>query len=100
MSKRADNTYMPPLPRHRLPSDIPTYPELDHAHAAATGTLFQKHLGHLISEEDYKRTLTDFLAFMVQFPGRKIRWAVLLQSVEGAGKTYLAEVRDWMALTF
>lgn len=28
---------------------------------------------------------------MVQFPGRKIRWATLLQSVEGAGKTFLAQ---------
>lgn len=71
---------------------IPTYPELDHAHAAAAGTLFQKHLGHLIAEPENRATLCDFLAFNVQSPGRKIRWAVLLQSVEGAGKTYLAEV--------
>lgn len=71
---------------------IPTYPELDYAHATAAGTLFQKHLGHLIAEPENRAILCDFLASQVQFPGKKIRWAVLLQSVEGAGKTYLAEV--------
>jgi tRNA A37 threonylcarbamoyladenosine biosynthesis protein TsaE len=29
---------------------------------------------------------------MVQFPGSKIRWAVLIQSAEGAGKTFFAKV--------
>lgn len=69
-----------------------TCPELDHKHAPQAGAVFSQHLGHLIKEEEYRRTLTDFLAYMVQNPGRKIRWAVLLQSVEGAGKTYFAKV--------
>lgn len=34
----------------------------------------------------------DYFASLVQTPGKKIRWAILIQSVEGAGKTYLAEV--------
>ncbi len=70
----------------------PTYPELDIKNAEKAGALFQTHLGNLIAEPDYRRILTDFMAFMVQQPGRKARWAVLIQSVEGAGKTYLAEV--------
>ncbi len=70
----------------------PTYPELDAENAEEAGRLFTFHLQHLIAEEDYRRTLVDFLASMVQTPGRKIRWAVLIQSVEGAGKTYIAEV--------
>lgn len=69
----------------------PTYPELDHKHASKAGEVFWDHLCHLITEEDYRRTLVDFMAFMVQSPGRKIRWAVLIQSVEGGGKTFLAE---------
>jgi len=70
----------------------PTYPELDVKNAEAAGALFQRHLSSLIAEPEYRKVLTDFLAFMVQFPGRKIRWAVLIQSVEGAGKTFIAEV--------
>lgn len=70
----------------------PTYPELDAKHAEEAGELFQRHLRNLVLEPEYQKTLTDFMAFMVQSPGRKIRWAVLIQSVEGAGKTFLAEV--------
>lgn len=70
----------------------PTYPEPDPAHSAEAGKLFQAHLRNLIKEPEYQRILTDFLAYMVQFPGQKIRWAVVIQGAEGAGKTYLAEV--------
>lgn len=70
----------------------PTYPELDGRHAGQAGESLQNHLAKLISEPDYTRTIIDFMAFMVQFPGRKIRWAVFIQGAEGAGKTYLAEV--------
>lgn len=70
----------------------PTYPQLDPTHAAEAGALLMRHLEHLIAEPENRRTLIDFMAFLVQAPGRKIRWGVLLQSVEGAGKTFLAEV--------
>jgi len=70
----------------------PTYPELDTERSGEAGAMFQRHLGNLIAEPEYRRILTDFMAYMVQFPGQKIRWAVLIQGTEGAGKTYLAEV--------
>jgi hypothetical protein len=69
----------------------PTYPELDHANSSNAGALFQQHLQNLIAEDDYRRVLIDFMAFIVQFPGRKMRWAVLIQGAEGCGKTLLAE---------
>src|SRR6185369_13812264 len=70
----------------------PTYPELDLEHEQQAGEIFQNHLKNLIAEESHRRTLIDFMAYIVQFPGHKIRWAVLIQGAEGAGKTYLAEV--------
>lgn len=70
----------------------PTYPEADPRHSAEAGDLLQRHLNSLISEVVYQRTFLDFMAYMVQFPGRKIRWAVLIQSAEGAGKTFFAKV--------
>lgn len=69
----------------------PTYPELDPSRAREAGDLFECHLRHIIAEPGYRRVFTDFLAFHVQSPGRKIRWAVLIQGVEGAGKTFFAE---------
>lgn len=70
----------------------PTYPELEPEKAEWAGALFQTHLGNLVKEPAYRQTLVDFLAYMVQFPGRKIRWALFIQSAEGAGKTFLAKV--------
>lgn len=70
----------------------PTYPELDQENSEKAGALFQKHLANLIAEPEHRKTLIDFMAFMVQAPGRKIRWAPLIQGAEGCGKTYLAEM--------
>ncbi len=70
----------------------PTYPELDARRADQAGELLQRHLTVLIGEPEYRQTMIDFLAFTVQSPGIKIRWAPLLQSVEGAGKTFLAKL--------
>lgn len=72
----------------------PTYPDLDPKGADAAGALFQKHLANLIGEPEYRRVLVDFIAFMVQNPGVKIRWAVLIQSSEGAGKTFIAKALE------
>lgn len=52
--------------------------------------LFTVHLANLIAEPDYRRSLMDFLAYIVQHPGKKIRWAPLIQSTKGAGKTFIA----------
>lgn len=70
----------------------PTYPEFDPKNAEKAGNALMGHVGHLIAEPDYRQTLIDFMAYMVQFPGRKIRWATLIQSAEGAGKTFFAKV--------
>jgi len=70
----------------------PTYPELDTRHAGEAGDVLQRHLANLVAEPAYRRTLLDFMAYMVQFPGAKIRWAVLIQGAEGAGKTFFAKV--------
>lgn len=68
-----------------------TYPDLAPEHAAAAGEIFQGHLRNLVGESEYRRVILDYFAHLVQMPGRKIRFAILIQSVEGAGKTFLAE---------
>lgn len=54
------------------------------------GDILQEHVANLIVEPEYQRTLLDFLAYHVQCPGKKVRWAVLLQGAMGCGKTALA----------
>lgn len=70
----------------------PSYPEHDPKNEERAGGLLQLHLSNLIGEPEYRRVFTDYLAHMVQFPGKKIRWAPLFQSVEGAGKTFFSKL--------
>lgn len=69
---------------------VPTYPEPDKSTSRKCGQMFMKHMRLLIEEEEYRQTLMDFLAYLVQFPGKKIRWAVVIQGAEGCGKTFLS----------
>jgi hypothetical protein len=55
------------------------------------GQILKNHVALLIAEPEYQRQLLDFIAFMVQHPGRKIRWAFLIQSAQGNGKGLIAK---------
>jgi hypothetical protein len=70
---------------------VQNFPEPDKKTSKECGQLFLMHLRNLVEEEEYRNTLMDFLAYLVQFPGKKIRWACLIQGVEGCGKTFIAE---------
>lgn len=70
---------------------VRNHPEPDPAGSEEAGRVLLGHLEHLIAEPEIRTTLVDFMAFCVQKPGEKIRWAPLIQSEEGAGKTVLFE---------
>lgn len=57
----------------------------------SAGRMIRKLISVNIPNEAYARTVLDFIAFCVQFPGRKIRWAILLQGAQGCGKGTLAD---------
>lgn len=67
-----------------------SYAPADPTRADEAGEIFYKHIKMLVMEEEYQRLLIDFIAYHVQHPGKKIRWAVVLQSTKGAGKTALS----------
>jgi len=71
---------------------VRAHPSPNAGHQDAAADVLLNHLEHLIAEPEYRRTLLDFMAYMVQCPGKKIRWAVLLQGAEGCGKTVISEV--------
>jgi hypothetical protein len=78
--------------RRYLNTYIPSYPSVRGSEHLADycGELIETHLANLVQESEYRRTLMDWLAFNVQKPGHKIRWAPLIQGAPGCGKTFFA----------
>jgi hypothetical protein len=70
----------------------PDYPAPDSSRAEEAGEIYWDHLSKLIRERDHQVILTDFFAYMVQHPGKKVRWAPLIQGGEGCGKSTLAVI--------
>lgn len=54
--------------------------------------LLERHLEVLIADGRERRLFLDFLAYNVQFPSERVRWAPVLQGVEGGGKSYFNEL--------
>lgn len=52
--------------------------------------IVEEHAAILVPDERERRLLLDYLAYCVQHPGAKIRWAVLLKGIPGDGKTAFA----------
>lgn len=48
------------------------------------------HLAHLLADERERRMLLDWLAYVVQNPGKRVNYAPLLQGVQGDGKSFFA----------
>jgi len=54
--------------------------------------LFMAHVRNLIPSEREQRILLNFLAYVYQNPGKRVRWAVLIHGIEGAGKTFFFNI--------
>lgn len=52
--------------------------------------IVKAHFTHLFPDPREARILLDYIAFIVQNPGQRKRWAVLLQGTEEDGKTFFA----------
>lgn len=76
------NTYpeheIPELPEKLLPRDKRNIERV------------KKHITHLLSSEDEQNMLLDWLSWVVQNPGKHVNYAILLQGVEGDGKSFFA----------
>ena len=67
------------------------HPVADAKLSEYAGGLFMGHVKNLIRDEAYRRTLMDWFAWIVQNPGHKVRWAVVIQGAQGCGKTFFFE---------
>lgn len=54
--------------------------------------LIEKHFENLFPDPREREIILDFLAYNVQFPAEKITWGVVVQGVDGAGKTFMADL--------
>lgn len=62
-----------------------------HEEKAAIETI-EKHFRILLPDEFERNLILDYLAYNVQFPAEKISWAIVMQGVEGAGKTTIMKL--------
>jgi hypothetical protein len=69
----------------------PTYPVPDLPGASRARDIIEGHIRRILDRE-CADILLSWMAFIVQNPGVKIRWAILLQGAQGCGKTYLQHV--------
>lgn len=52
----------------------------------------KNHIKHLLPNPEEQAMLIDWLSWVVQNPGRHANYAILLQGVQGDGKTFFAEM--------
>ncbi len=51
-----------------------------------------KHFKYLIPDERERNIILDFMAFIIQKPGEKIRWMPVIKGSKGIGKSIIAEL--------
>lgn len=54
--------------------------------------IFLDHFEHIIANERDRTIFLDFITYIVQNPGQRINWAILLQGAEGDGKSFFIAV--------
>ena len=56
----------------------------------------KRHIAHLIGSEVEQDLVINYLAHNVQFPGKKIPWAISLQGIPGDGKSAFAVMMRYL----
>ena len=52
----------------------------------------KNHVAHILPDKVEQDIFINYLAHNVQFPGKKLYWAIILQGVEGDGKSFFSEM--------
>lgn len=55
-----------------------------------------QHFGHLFAIERDRELLADWMAYIVQNPGKRVNWAVIIQGTEGDGKSFFSQLMGCM----
>ena len=84
----ADGVFANTYPEHEIPEKPAALLPRDKKNIER----IRKHLAHLIADEDEQRMALDWFAWIVQNPGKHVNYALLLQGVEGDGKSFFGEM--------
>lgn len=57
---------------------------------------FLKHVGFTLEDKREQEILLDWLAFIIQNPGQRVNWALLLQGAQGTGKSYFVKLLQYI----
>jgi len=52
----------------------------------------EKHIRFICGNDDNAHIFTQWIAHQIQFPGKKIPWSPVIQSIQGAGKSFFGEL--------
>ena len=55
---------------------------------------FLQHMRYLIPDEKERQQVLDFLAYLVQHPGIKIHFALVIQGLPGTGKSFVGQLME------
>lgn len=83
---RSDGVFANTYPEH----EIPELPESLLPRDKAAIKRVKNHVRHLLVKPEERRLLVDWLSWVVQNPGKHVNWSILLQGVEGDGKSFFA----------
>lgn len=76
-------------------TSINTYLPLDIPMIAGDVTPFLEHLKKLVPNDRDRHILLCYLAALVQYKGTKFKWCIVLQGVEGNGKTFISMCAEY-----
>jgi len=57
---------------------------------------FLKHVEFTLEDKREQEILLDWLAFIIQNPGQRVNWALLLQGAQGTGKSYFVKLLQYI----
>lgn len=72
------------------PKSVPDVPEKLSAKERTAISRVEKHIEHLFSTTEDWRVLLDAITWIVQNPGERLDWAILMQGTEGDGKSFIS----------
>ncbi|MGF6370766.1 hypothetical protein OKW40_003516 [Paraburkholderia sp. RAU6.4a] len=74
------------------PASVPSMPDVLMADQQAAVEAVKAHIANILQDKREQQLLMSWLAFVVQNPGKKIRWAPYLCGPEGDGKSFFLEL--------
>lgn len=87
-----DKTYTKHDSKTYVNTYLRDYRTSDPSRSAYAEDIIMDHMHNLIKEEENVEGFLDWMSYLVQYPGVKIRYALFLQGAKGCGKTFVAEI--------